>query len=138
MPRVKNAKDGIILLIVLSTVLTATLLASIVLKIISSQFRLAHHQVSRTQAYYAAQAGVNYAVDKLRRGDWPLPAVNSTDNYKICRSAGSGCTVVDSAFPHTIQDIKIAISDDGAAVCTPPAGSNVSTCISATAAYTYQ
>lgn len=137
MPRVKDKRDGIVLLIVLSTVLTVTLLASIVLKIISSQFRLTHHQVSRTQAYYAAQAGGNYAIDKLRRGDWSLPAANSTDTYKICRSAGAGCTVVDSAFPHTIQDVKIAISDKGAAGCAPPGGS-VSACISATATYTYQ
>ena len=62
-----SQKQGAILLMVLGTILVVVILASVILSIILSHSRLTHHQVSRIQAYYAAQAGVNLAIENLPR-----------------------------------------------------------------------
>ncbi len=64
------SRKGVILFIVLGVIIVSVVLATVVLRIISSQSRLTHHQVSRIQALYAAKAGMVLAFDKLRRGDW--------------------------------------------------------------------
>jgi hypothetical protein len=45
-------------------------LSIVTLRVISSQSRLTHHQLSRIRAYYADKAGMNLVFDKLRSGDW--------------------------------------------------------------------
>jgi Tfp pilus assembly protein PilX len=66
------AKKGIALFMVLGTLLVVTILAFIMLNIILSHSRLTQHQVGRIQAYYAAQAGMNYALEMLRTGAWTV------------------------------------------------------------------
>jgi Tfp pilus assembly protein PilX len=94
---------GIATLLVLFVILLAVIIANAVLIIISSQFRLSHHQVSRIRAFYAVQAGVNYAVEKLRLGQW------STGTYTIC---GSGCDVNDPDIPYQVN-INVGSSGSG-------------------------
>lgn len=65
------AKKGIALVMVLGTLLVVVILAVIILNIILSHSRLTQHQVGRIQAYYAAMAGINYALEQLRTGNWP-------------------------------------------------------------------
>ncbi|MCX5714045.1 MAG: hypothetical protein NT033_04405, partial [Candidatus Omnitrophica bacterium] len=61
---------GTALFLVLAVVFVVVALANIILSFMHSQSRLTHHQVSRIQAYYAAQAGMNYALEQLRTGNW--------------------------------------------------------------------
>jgi len=66
------AKKGIALLMVLGTLLVVTILAFIMLNIMLNHSRLTQHQVGRIQAYYAAYAGMNYALEMLRTGVWTV------------------------------------------------------------------
>lgn len=63
-------KKGVVLFIVIGVVMVVAWLSIITLRIISSQSRLTHHQLSRIRAYYADKAGMNLAFDKLRSGVW--------------------------------------------------------------------
>ena len=82
-------EKGIVLFIVLGTILLVIVLANAILSMISSQSRLTHHQVSRIQAYYAAQAGMNLAIEKLRIGDWQPNSSGGADKYACI----NGCDV---------------------------------------------
>lgn len=86
-------KRGIVLVIVLGTLLVVVSLATVILSLILSHARLTHHQTSRIQAYYAAQAGMNLARENLRNGTW------TTGSYTLCKS---GCTVNDSDIPYSV------------------------------------
>ncbi len=66
----KGNKRGVILFIVIGIIIVVVALATVILRIISNQARLTHHQVSRIQALYAAKAGMVLAFEKLRTGDW--------------------------------------------------------------------
>lgn len=122
-------KRGIVMFIVLATVLVVILLANILLGLVSSQSRLTHHQVSRIQAYYAARAGVNYAIEQLRLGNW-----HGGETAGLCRSfPGPGCTnppSPDSTLPASIQLVSITVGNPGE-------GINGTIPITATATYTY-
>lgn len=127
----KGNKKGIALFIVLTLLLVVIVLAGVVLNIMLIQFRLSHHQISRIQAYYAAQAGVNYALEKLRLGNDPdWPAVGSYTRF-LCRSGCSGPgDINDSDLPAPIQQVEIIISNPGSGIAgTRP--------VSARATYTY-
>jgi len=131
----KFDKKGVALFMVLATILIVIVLANIVLTIISSQSRLTHHKVSRVQAYYAAQAAINYAMYKLKIG--PPPTGWSVGVSCLPTSGDGGCDLpADSNFPASIiQPVKIFIRPAGSAGCTNSPGSTA--CVSATAIYTY-
>ena len=93
-------------------------LAVVVLRIISSQSRLTHHQVGRIQALYAGKAGVVFAVDMLRKGTW-----TASGTYSI--------TDANLLAPNTaVTGVSVVIGDAGVG----PVGTRR---ISATASYTY-
>ena len=100
---------GIVLLIVLATLLVVTILGNIILNTVLSQSRLTHHQISRIRAYYATQAGMNYAIEMLRLGNWtPDPNPNGiTKHYCINGNvdAAIACldTINDSDIPYHVQ-----------------------------------
>ena len=124
-------KKGVVLLIVLGTLLVVVILANVILNIILSQSRLTHHQVSRIQAYYAAQAGMNLALENLRVGAWTYP--------NNCLNPGD-CLVTDTAFPASIQSVEVIFCPAGllcagsSTVCTPPA--NLTFCVTTSVNYT--
>ncbi|MCX5699037.1 MAG: hypothetical protein NTX01_05025 [Candidatus Omnitrophica bacterium] len=140
-------KRGIILFIVIGVIMVVVILATVVLRIISNQSRLTHHQVSRIQAQYAAKAGVLYALDKMRRNDdaacWP-----STGSYTGCMSSSPAtcfasmpavlpaCVVIEPALaatdPYHSPVSYVAITVD--AIGTGPSNTRK---VSATANYTY-
>ncbi len=96
-----NAR-GVTLILVLGFIVSVAILANIVLMLIRTQGRLAHHQISRIQAFYAAQAGMNYALERLRLEEW------SYGNYYCINGpvdAGVSCTatVSDSDMPYNVQ-----------------------------------
>lgn len=127
---------GVVLLIVLVTLFVIVVLANIILALLSSQSRLTHHQVSRIQAYYADFGAMNYAIDKLRRGDWPMPAAGETNTYRLCRPGTAACDIIDGDLPPAIREVIITVQGRGG-TCVPPGPPNdVPVCISCTADYT--
>jgi len=123
-----KSRRGITLILILAVILVVVWLANIALVLISSQSRFTHHQVSRIQAFYAAQAGINYALEKLRTGEWPLGA---SDRY-YCINGDAEMTCTDGNLND--EDIPFGVE-----IRIYPQGSGVSgtTRLSATAKYTY-
>ena len=130
----KRNNTGVILFVVIGVILVVGVLANVLLRIISNQSRLTHHQVSRIQAQYAAKAGVVYALDKLRRNDdasWPAVG---TITKRMCRQIiGPNCLsadIIEDALPSSIQYVDIYVDNPGSGV------SNTRK-VSATANYLY-
>ena len=97
---------GMALYLVLAVLIITVLVAGMFLNLTLSQNRLAHHTVSRTQAYYASRLGMNYAIEMLNRNEtgW-----NSSDpfTYTICRVPSVGCDRDDADLPPSINNITI-------------------------------
>ena len=123
-------RKGMLLFIVLGVIIVVTTLSTVILRIILTQSRLTHHQVSRIQSQYAAKAGINYALDKLRRNDdanWP----NTGEYTWIMRRSGSTPPVLDEPnLPGSIDRVEITVYDSGS-------GTSGTRKISAKAIYTY-
>lgn len=117
----EKGQKGVVLLLVLGTLLVVIILANVVLSIVSSQSRLTHHQVSRIQAYYASQAAVNYALEKLRLGsdgNWKVLTASSpySDNYTryMCKENTGNCaatagSIIEPALPTAINYVEIKV-----------------------------
>ena len=120
---------GIAFVLVMAFILAVVVSATISLLLMSTQARLTHHQVSRIQAFYAAQAGINYALEQLRTGGW----VAGTD----CPSASPCSVSFDSGDfkPPSIvgNTVSVVIRSSN----SPPDCPGDEACVSATAAYTY-
>ncbi|MDD5476599.1 MAG: hypothetical protein PHG87_00085 [Candidatus Omnitrophica bacterium] len=120
-------KKGVILFIVIGVIMVVAMLTIVILRIISNQSRLTHHQLSRIQGQYAAKAGVLYALDKLRRNDDALWPASGQYVKTLCKS---GCDINLPNLPNSIQRVDITVYDLG----TGPSGTRK---ISAKADYTY-
>jgi hypothetical protein len=138
-------KKGTAIFIALLTVFIVTLLANAVLVIMTSQSRFTYHQVSRIQAYYAAQAGMVYAYESIRRGDWQIPQARVSYQRSLCNSRVITCSlptdIVEQDLPRLIDRVFITVSGRNAILptppytrCTPPAG--VPVCIHTEVEYT--
>ena len=145
-------EKGIAILLVLAMIFFILILAHIVLSIIASEFRLVQHNISRTQAYYLAMAGIHYAYNRLTVGDpnWtPTPSNPSYVHY-LCDFSSSSCPgtaatndINEPGLPRTVDFVAIAVASDGTTApgsipgCNPC--SHVSgfpyTCICARASY---
>lgn len=105
----KMGKRGVLLIMVLATILVVTTLAAVVFNIILNQGAITQHQVTRTQAYYAAMAGINYAIEKLRVNDADWQSAG-TFTHKLCRS---GCTdagdINDLDMPVSLKRVEITV-----------------------------
>ncbi len=111
---------GVALITVLAFILAVVVLANIALALIVSQARFTLHKVSRINAFYAAQAGINYAIERLRTGDWTAPTTKTL-------SWDPPCDVED-------DDLKYKVDID---IGNPGSGINGTTPVSATATYTF-
>jgi len=107
-----NHKKGVVLLIVLGTLLVVASLVAVILSLILSHARHTHHQTSRIQAYYAAQAGMNLALEQLRVGP---PTGWTTGTYHLCKSGCSSPDINDWDIPYpvTITIYGLGTSIDG-------------------------
>jgi len=126
----KRNRKGVLLFIVLGTIIVVATLSIVILRIVLNQSRFTHHQVSRIQSQYAARAGVNYALDKLRRNDdanWP-----ATGSYmRTMRRTGTTIPDFDEPnLPGSIDRVEIT-------VYAPGSGISGTRKISAKATYTY-
>jgi len=128
-------KKGIALMIVLALIIIAIVLANVVLNVMSNQSRLTHHEISRIQGYYAAQAGAIFAYERLRSGAW-VAGVNCTAAVP-CSLAALDPEFRDAnhGFPASIADVTITIVPVGTAPCINPPGN--STCVYSRADYAY-
>lgn len=134
-------KRGMILPIVIWVILAVVVLSAVILRIVSNQTRLTHHQVSRIQAQYAAKAGMVYALEMLRTGVWGY-SVSSAVN--TCVNSGD-CPVSDPSFPSAVvgQQVQVIFCPSGSTcgvapnshTCNPPTGSDF--CIYSTVDFTY-
>ncbi|MCM8781147.1 MAG: hypothetical protein NC908_04415 [Candidatus Omnitrophica bacterium] len=140
----RDFRRGIAFYLVLGVLLIVTVFATVIMNLMLSQARLTHHQISRIQAYYAAMAGINYALEMLRIGQWTYTPVNSCPNP-------TGCLINDSDFPPSIRSqdgnpnnrhVRIIFCPQGATCagttkqCSPPTGINF--CVQANVNYLYQ
>ena len=93
--------------LVLSIILVVVILAEVVLNIMQRQSRLTHHEVTRIQAYYAAEAGMNYALEMLRTGIWTANSSGSSVKYACingCIDAAPNYAIVtDADIPYRVQ-----------------------------------
>lgn len=97
------------LFIVLGIILVVVALTNAILALTVSQYRISSHNASRIQAYYAAMAGINYAIDKLRAANdttnWPL---NTSYSRTFCKS---GCNVTEADFPAIISSVTVSVNN---------------------------
>jgi len=129
--KIRFKKKGVVLLIVLGMLLVVASLTTVILSLILSHSRLTHHQTSRIQAYYASQAGIIYALEKLRTGDtnW-IPSPDTSPNTRTRTLCRSGCDVNEPDLPNPIQQVAIVIEAAGT-------GISGTRRLKATATYTY-
>ena len=59
---------GVVLITVLVFVLIFTLIAGALLGLMTSQARIAEHQIRRIKSYYTSWAGLWHAIEERRRG----------------------------------------------------------------------
>ncbi len=110
-------KKGVILFIVIGVILVVVILSTVILRVISNQARLTHHQVSRIQAQYAARAGVIYALDKLRRNDdanWP--ATGTYTRTMLKSGASSPGDFNEPNLPGSVQSVVITVGAPGTGI----------------------
>jgi len=111
---INSHKKGIMLFMVLSTIMVVVALANIILILVSSQSRLTQHQTGRIQAHYAAQAGIQYAIEMLRLGPagggWSVPGAGTTITRTLCRGVCAAPNVSNSGLPF---DVTINIGSIG-------------------------
>jgi Tfp pilus assembly protein PilX len=104
-------KKGSILFIAIGVIMVVAVLSTAMLRIVSNQARLTHHQVSRIQNIYAIKAAIVYATDKLRRNDDPLwPATGPNYVRTMCRS---GCDINETDLPISVERIDITVFHPG-------------------------
>ncbi|MGE5308060.1 MAG: PilX N-terminal domain-containing pilus assembly protein [Deltaproteobacteria bacterium] len=110
----KFSSRGVALYLVLAILLIVSILTTVLLSAITSQSKLSDHQVRRIQAYYAAQAGINYALESLRVNDpqWITDTASGKTLY-MCRNQFA-CpvnppNVTESSLPWTINYVKIYV-----------------------------
>jgi Tfp pilus assembly protein PilX len=114
-------KKGVALYLVLMVLLVVIIFANIILSLVSSQSSLTTHQTKRIQAFYAAQAGINYALEALRinNTNWTVPT-NSNITHYMCRSntTGSPCNsstlndtanITEPSLPASINYVEIIV-----------------------------
>lgn len=127
-------KKGVALFLALAVVMIVVILTGIILRIMLSHSRLTEHQVNRSQAYYAAFAGMNLALENLRTGFWQY-VVGTTNS---CPDS-IPCAVSTTDFPPTITAIQVRFCPRGddcigaAGPCNPPTG--IDFCMNCTATY---
>ncbi|MCX5701825.1 MAG: hypothetical protein NTW64_02450 [Candidatus Omnitrophica bacterium] len=125
--KIRQNQKGVMLFIVLGMLLIVAIIIGGILGFISSSLRKTYHQVRRIRGYYAALAGINCTIYKIRKGEWA-----AAGSYKICSRWQNGatqtpwpdCNFTDYDLPF---NVSISVSNaDGAGIRT----------ISATVEYT--
>ncbi len=115
-----NSNKGVALLIVIGVIFAVTLLANVAIRFTENQDIHTSDQTTRIQAFYASQAGMNLALEKLRLGDWPedpqgLPDDGDTEPHNICGPNPGWmvpCEYQDNDFPPLVKKVFITLTRD--------------------------
>ena len=122
---------GVTLVLVLSFILVFLALANVAIIFMRSQTKFSHQQLSRIQATYAAQGGMNYALDQLRTVTW-VAGTNCTQASPCLVSFDSG-----DFKPASIVNNQVSVVIWAAGDVAAPANCLVDfACIQVTAEYT--
>lgn len=121
MLKIKHQNKAAALFITLFMIMVVVILSNIILSIMLNHSRLTRHRVSRIQAYYAALAGINYALDRLRVGTDPLFPAAGTYTRNICNTNAcgvvaappGGCQINEATLPCTVNWVRITIGAPG-------------------------
>ncbi len=137
MLKTRPGKKGVVLLTILMALLVVVLLATVVVRTILSSARFTHHQVSRTQAYYAGMAGINYALQMIRAGSWVV-GTNCTTGCSL-KTLFASTDFKPPIFVTSTNDIIVTIKAyPDATLCPSSRGLPANTgCVSVKVNYTY-
>ncbi len=94
-------RKGIILLIVLGLVLVLSLLSWIAAQFMTQEAYHNEHKIRRIQAFFAAQAGVVHAIEKLRNNEYTGFPASETISFG------------DGTYRHYPYQVDIDIGDVG-------------------------
>jgi Tfp pilus assembly protein PilX len=97
-----NNKKGVALLVVMSIVLALFILGSAAGLVSTGHFGTSFAQIRRARAYYAAEAGIQHALWRLRTGQTALPSAGNADNTIQLPEQINGIPVGDIAI--TVED----------------------------------
>lgn len=117
---VKNRHNrGMALYLVLGILFLTIMVAQIFFSVVLNQAALSYHQISRTQAFYAAKLGMIYAIDRLSNGSDAQWKDSNTFTRYICHDSSTApCTdavagplnyTTENALPASISFIKITV-----------------------------
>ncbi len=87
------------------------ILANIILSVVLNQSRLTKHRVSRIQAYYAAQMGMVYGIEKLRLGSWVSPYGMYYIKRDSCGSPADPKCLIEPELPFSISNVTIQVEN---------------------------
>ena len=103
-------------MVVMVAVMITVLLAAVTLRFMLAQGRLDRHQINRIRAFYAAQAGMAYAMEMLRNGDWLVGGADQV--FCFNDAACPGVDVYDD--PDIFFPVRITIHTRGEGPSTHP------------------
>jgi Tfp pilus assembly protein PilX len=105
-------RKGAVLVVVLGTMIILTILALVAVNLMTQESRIAEHKIRRIQAFYAAQAGVVHALERLRREGSaylnPTPGNPQTDIISV----GAGLPA-QSGYPAAGYNVLITYARAG-------------------------
>ena len=103
-----NNRKGMALYLVLAVLVVTAIVAGMFLNLILSNSRLTHHTVSRSQAYFAAKLGMNYAIEMLSHNEPGWTDATAFDRT-ICRPDRGPCDKEEPDLPAAINNITIHV-----------------------------
>lgn len=106
-------KKSIVLVVVIGVMTIISILILVALHLMSQESRLAEHKIRRMRAFFAAQAGIVHALERLREGAYPNPGDGETI------SVGNPA---DQGYP-----INVYITVGGTGIGAPPGTRPVTT-----------
>jgi len=104
-PAFGKKTKAVALYLVLGTLIVVVILARVMLAVILTQTRISRHHAGRIQAYYAAQAGMNYAREKLRTGAWHYNGPGDNSCPPTAVGVASPCDITESELPASITTL---------------------------------
>lgn len=106
-------RKGVILVVVIGIMLVILTLALAALHLMAQESRITEHNIKRTRAFYAAQAGMIYALEELRKGTDPSGAINIGAGISGYPPAGLPVTITyfdDDTGPGGTDPVDISVT----------------------------
>lgn len=72
-----TSQRGVALLVALSVAIILVILATAMMMLVRGHYGTTANQIKHAKAYYLAEAGVQYAIARLRVGDWTYAGIHN-------------------------------------------------------------